>query len=390
MKKDMKKELNAPFVVRDWAKTREGHQTRVSALVDGHDMFFRSDLLHDSPERADGFLAVSLIPAMYMARPLDLSSMPPVSAGLLEQVDKIQNLWVCWNEYLTKIPVITREEATPPGKGNLTFFSGGVDAVHTAMSLGDQVGRMLLLNGFDFEMGEAEFAAAAARTRKLADLLGHELHTLDTNWIVHTRRERIARNTSLGAALAGMAHMIQPAQANIAATFSWPLMFPFATHPCLDPLWSSPGVKINHHGNDYSRLEKIAEIAKRPELLRDLWVCHEDPVKNCGKCKKCQRTIAMFKMADVDPLPFPQTSGGEVEKWLANVTEESDFLRETTCYAIASENQKLIDITRKGERAVLRRTLVRRLMRKLFPERATKGDKSMDLRPWGFGPRPEL
>lgn len=386
----MKKELKTPFVVNDWKKTREGHQTKVSATVDGHDMYFRSQLLHDSPERSDGFLAVSLIPAMYMARPLDMSSMPPVSAGLLEQVEKIQNLWICWNEYLTKVPVLVREEATPPGKDNLTFFSGGVDAVHTAMSLGDQVGRMLLLNGFDFEMGDDEFEAAAKRTRKLADLLGHELFTLETNWIVHTRRERIARNTSLGACMAAIAHMIQPAQANVAATFSWPLMFPFATHPCLDPLWSTPGVRINHHGNDHSRLEKISYIAKRPELLKHLWVCHEDPVSNCGKCKKCQRTIAMFKMAEVDTVPFPETQGNEIEKWLANVTEESDFLRETTCYAIASENPKLIEMASKGERAILRRTLMRRLMRKLFPEKAAKNDKLMDLRPWGFGPRPEL
>src|SRR5688572_27077084 len=89
--------LNAPLIVRDWSRTRVQGVPGVSASVDGFQVHFNGVALGNVPERADAFLAISLLPAMYHRRPLDLTALPRVSAGLLAGIEKVQEIFSCWN-----------------------------------------------------------------------------------------------------------------------------------------------------------------------------------------------------------------------------------------------------------------------------------------------------
>ncbi|MES2627221.1 MAG: hypothetical protein V4628_18185 [Pseudomonadota bacterium] len=383
---------NSPLIVRDWSRTRVKGAPGVSASVDGFQVNFNGSSLGNVPERSDVFLAISLLPAMYHNRPLDLTAMPPVSAGLLASIDKVQEIWSCWNPYLHRVPILAREEPTPSEGGAITFFSGGVDAVHSVLHLKEKAGQLVMINGFDFTMDNTAFAAVHKRLGKLAERLGHELLTIETNWIAMTRNQRIARSTSHGACLAGLAHLMHPAEANIASSFSWAALFPWGSHPLLDHHWSSDSVQISHVGNDSPRVEKIALIAQQPDLLKLLWVCFEDPVANCGKCPKCLRTRAMLSILDADTSAFPPSEGDALDPWLNMMAKGTElvYLNEVKEVAKRKNREDILPRLAKGERAALRRDVLRRLWRNLLPDLAKKQDDKLDLQPWGRGPRPEL
>lgn len=385
--------LNQPLVVDHWSKSLWAGETRVSARVDGYEVYFQGASLEDAPARADAFLAVTLLQAMQQNRVLDLSALPPVSSGLLARITEIQDIWCCWNPLLHRVQIRAVEAPTPPGTQNLTFFSGGVDAVHTAMSLGDKAGRLVFVNGFDFELDDAAFAASKERVERIAAQLGQKLLTVKTNWIAYTRSLQIARSTSHGTCLAAVAHLHNPPNAHIASSTSWLGLYPWGTHPFTDKLWGSDHIVFHHHGKNTTRPEKIAFIAKRPELLKHLWVCHDDPVRNCGKCKKCLRTHAALVMAGADTSAFPATQQDIVRTWLLEEStshSETAFLQEVLLAVQATGRQDLLNILAYSEKAVIRRSVMRRLWRRLLPGLASKRDKKTDLLPWGSGPRPDL
>lgn len=160
------------LTIKDWKKVQTGTDTRVSAMVDGFEVYFEGACLADAPERADAFLAVGLLQAMYQNRPLDLTALPPLSAGLLEHIYQMQDVWCCWNPRLHRIRIIATETETFAGSTNLTFFSGGVGAMYTALALGEKAGRLVFINGFDFDMSPAVCDGAHQRAVDIATLLG--------------------------------------------------------------------------------------------------------------------------------------------------------------------------------------------------------------------------
>src|SRR5690606_31296538 len=90
----------------------------------------------------------------------------------------------------------------------------------------------------------------------------------------------------------------------------------WGTHPLLDHLWSSDLTAIRHLGNDAFRAEKVAAIAARPELLDHLWVCHRDPLENCGICPKCSRTMAVLKVLGAPIRGFRAVDGDPITRYL--------------------------------------------------------------------------
>jgi hypothetical protein len=148
-------------------------------------------------------------------------------------------------------------------------------------------------------------------------------------------------------------------------------------------------VKIDHVGNGFTRIEKVADIARRPALLQLLKVCDISPTSNCGECGKCKRTLAMLKIVNADTPSFPTLSDDVIAMWLRLGVAEADFLYETSCYAKISGNNELLKILGPGNRAVLRGQVLCKLLATPLL-RSFKGKKQKTLSPWGFGPQPKL
>ncbi len=384
--------LNVPLVVRGWSRTPVRGVPGVSASIDGFHVYFNSNALINVPDRADPFLAVSLFLAMYQRRPLDLTALPPVSAGLLANVEEVQDIWCCWNPLLRRVPILAREEATPLGSGTITFFSGGVDAVHSVLRRGDQAGRLVTVNGIDFDMDDAAFSHVHQRLDKLANRLGCELLTIQTNWIDYNRKNKIACSASHSACLAAIAHLLHPSEAYIVSSHSWAALFPWGSHPLLDHHWSSEAVRLVHFGND-TRLEKIALIAQQPDLLKLMCVCSQDSLANCGKCSRCVQTRALLSVLNADLSAFPPAEGDPVDLWLQGSfygMTEAILVNELKDLAASEHRADLLNRLLRWERRALRRNVLRRLWRRLLPGMAEKRDDKVDITAWGRGPKPEF
>lgn len=86
-------------------------------------------------------------------------------------------------------------------------------------------------------------------------------------------------------------------------------LFPWGSHPLLDPLWSTEATRFIHHGAETARVEKAGVVARSEVAMRRLRVCWEnrDSAYNCGVCEKCLRTMinlqAHGRLTECETLP---------------------------------------------------------------------------------------
>jgi hypothetical protein len=102
--------------------------------------------------------------------------------------------------------------------------------------------------------------------------------------------------------------------ATIASSFDVPNLHCVASHPMLDPYFSSYDVRIRHDGAAFSRLEKTRLLAGWEVGLQHLHVCNLPQFYapghlNCGRCEKCIRTmLSLLALGALDKATaFPPT-----------------------------------------------------------------------------------
>ncbi len=110
-----------------------------------------------------------------------------------------------------------------------------------------------------------------------------------------------------GAAFAAIGHLLAPAfeRLYIASSVHYTDLFPWGSHPLLDPLWSSEVLEFVHHGCGARRIEKVEFLSGFDAALSNLRVCHWlhrlefDPAgaHNRGRCEKCIRTMINLEVA---------------------------------------------------------------------------------------------
>jgi hypothetical protein len=368
--------------------------TTVAAHLDDFEVWFTGASLANAPERGDAFLAIGLLPAMVAGRTLDLEDLPPVSAPLLDATQQIQEIWTTWNRALHRVEVRATPApiAAPVGDRTATFFSGGVDAVHTVLEAGRPGEELVYINGFDFDATAAQRAAVVARLERLVPLLEGRLSLIDTNWIRYTRHLDIARSIAHGGCLMAVAHLLAPRRMTIAASYTWDHLTPWGSHPLLDPLWSSDLTAIRHWGTDALRTEKVARIAAHPELMAAVTVCHHDPVHNCGHCSKCVRTLAVLHLigAATDGFVAPVTD--PVHQFLQSTRRGAEYAFLHQFEQLAEERQAPAQVRREiraVQRSIARHQALRRLRTLLAPGLERRAVMADALRPWGRGPIPD-
>jgi hypothetical protein len=103
--------------------------------------------------------------------------------------------------------------------------------------------------------------------------------------------------------LASIALLLAPQfrRVYIPSSHSYAQLFPWGSHPLLDPLWSIEGTEIVHDGCEASRVEKVKYLASCDVAIKHLRVCWENRngAYNCGQCEKCLRTMVSLRIAGV-------------------------------------------------------------------------------------------
>jgi hypothetical protein len=193
------------------------------------------------------------------------------------------------------------------------FMSGGVDSL-TTLYLNRQdfplqhpasIQDCLFIAGLgigDRDAYEDSVNAIEQDSVFLSELAEREKFTLipvNTNFSQLLKSKSLFTYETGGAWLAAVAHVFPDrfSKVNISSCYAIPELYPYGTHPLLDPNYSSAAISVHHEGCRLTRLEKVGVIAGWDFGLSCLRTCHFLPehhksnTLNCGRCDKCIRTM---------------------------------------------------------------------------------------------------
>lgn len=277
-------------------------------------------------DRADAFVALCLLPAMKLGVPL--VSEAPVSQTLLEDgVPKIQRIYRLWREdqWNEAYPEFHRIDVVADSIDDLDpvaavgcFYSGGVDSSFSLVEAQDEITDLIFIRHFETVFEPAADRQAIEGVSRVAEGRGKRLIVANTN-AKTVFGGLVSWHHYHGGFLAAIALLYQDhlSKVHVPSSYSIRRLRPWGSHPLVDPLWSTGGLRIEHDRVDVSRLEKTAAIADEPLLMQNLRVCWQ-PVHNCGMCPKCVRTRMALQVLDKYemgyPFECPPIQPGELEK----------------------------------------------------------------------------
>lgn len=256
--------------------------------------------------RGDAFLAVALLPAMPAGEALEVAPDAPSSGKLLAGIDRLQDIYHCWNPVFKKVAVRASVAApSPSNHGTASFFSGGVDGTYTALKHAE-ITHLVLINGFDLFLEPAAFAEAVERNRRFAEGLGKTLLPVETNFLDFNDRFGVSRALSHTSCLGSVALALAFPRTYIASSRTYRHLIPAGSDPLTDPLWSSEATEIIHDGAEASRREKTRKIFECRAVPGNVRVCWHDPNRNCGRCEKRLRTRMILRALGVSSPAFEE------------------------------------------------------------------------------------
>jgi hypothetical protein len=275
------------------------HSAEIMVGAQRHSVWYRTS----APVTGDvePFLVASLFAAMRTGLPLHTDE--PVSPLLLDNLQQIQEIFHGWDRSLSIVPVEApaKQDKDVLASGIGCFFSGGVDSFYSTLKHSGKITALIFVHGFDIPLNAASLRATARESlRGAAAQLGLPLLEIETN-LRSLADQYLHWGFSHGAALASIALILSShlGRVYIPASFTYADLFPWGSHPLVDPLWSTERVTLVHDGCEATRVEKIASVARHEVALRHLRVCCENQgnTYNCCKCEKCLRTMIGLRLA---------------------------------------------------------------------------------------------
>ncbi len=325
----------------------------------------------------DAFVMLALIPSMERGEPLVVDERIPVSASLVRRLRTYQEIYVQWFPHLSLIPIEApnTEVPTPAAASRVgCFFSGGVDSVYSVVRNQDDITDLVLCRGLDIPFNEVErWEQTVAAVQGFADSVGKRLLLLESD---AKARFRSPHTDNHGAVLISSGIPIGFQRLIVPASYTYNSLFPWGSHPLLDPLLSTDATEVEHDGAQ-SRTHKTRMIASSPTALAQLRVCNSFAKFNCGTCEKCLRTMTVLSMLGVRSEMLPEMdvktlSRLKLEKPNTVVfwTENLDMAREL---GRADFEQAIADLLRRYKR----REKLREIDRQFLGEAGIKTFRSL-------------
>jgi hypothetical protein len=259
-----------------------------------------------SPNNGDPFLAALLVPAMTLGERLEIPA--PVSPAILRALPEIQDILHCFDPRQARIEVAApiRDEPLPRNdemQRTGLFFSLGVDSFYSLLENerdhprdAKTITHLITVHCMEVwhEAWDERFPPTfLANSQRVAAAFGKTLTPVTTNLRAMTD-DLALWPMSHGGGLASIALALGTffGTVHIAATTTYDKLFPWGSHPVLDPLWSTEDVRFVHDGCEMDRIDKTRIVAASPLALETLQVCPGYTAEyNCGRCAKCLRTM---------------------------------------------------------------------------------------------------
>jgi hypothetical protein len=289
--------MNQELVIKNPRFQATSQGTRVAIRLEtprgSFELFYE---INGSSVAQDATACLAGLLPLAMRNHWDLTSDAPVSEKLLQALQTIQGIYRLWDKSTQHINVhaLKTVACPPPGpREAASFFSGGVDAWYTALKNRDTVKNLIFITGFDIPLDNADLGTRILEQIRLsARETGRHLIEVRTN-LREFSDQFMPWGLYHGAALASVGLWLAPRchTVLIPATHHYGDIFPWGSHPLLDPLWSTELVQLANDGCEATRFMKMALLAKHPEAVRRLRVCYNNRKKfyNCGRCEKCLR-----------------------------------------------------------------------------------------------------
>ncbi|MBP8270346.1 MAG: hypothetical protein KAX42_00590 [Sphaerotilus sp.] len=319
--------------------TATGDYQQLTASVDGEQIWFRFPIDIPLIASADAFLPVALLEAMVrgvavsVAAPMTVSSR--LSAGLLT----FQAILTTWNdEDLQRVPLRAEPAiAIPANDWVVSCYSGGIDSSYTYCCWRNEITHLLLVQGFDTDSDEATWKRNVASRRAFAESEGKRLIPVSSNLRAFVLRRKLSWSVLHGSILGAIGISLRPKRLVIPSSFTYSELFPWGSHPLLDPCWATEATEVVHHGLDAGRSGKTALVATFQNALDNLQVCWRGVDQNCGNCPKCTRTALALHILGKSSRSLPAYSGVQQLRWLkpsntASLTFTEDLIEFCTLH----------------------------------------------------------
>jgi hypothetical protein len=271
------------------------------------------------------FLVAAIMPALWYGETrvvVEGEICPELRAGLMTAMSVIHH-WYRLPHELVRIEAKTSmHPAGLPERAGF-FFTGGIDSLATLR--GNRLDFALHHPGA-FKDGLVIFGLEVDTTQAFEHVVKHLsglAQQADLTVIPVYTNERYLeadwdfwRDVSEGAVLAAAAHALgrRLTAATIASSYDIPNLPYLASHPMLDPFYSSYDVRIRHDGAALSRFEKTRLLVGWDLGLQHIRVCNQTAQYqadrlNCGQCEKCLRTmLALLAVGALEKTAaFPST-----------------------------------------------------------------------------------
>lgn len=262
---------------------------------------------------ANPFVAALLLTAMRLGAKLKVEG--AISRKIRTGINKFMEIMHQWRPLFYKPVKIEAAEITETfraGRSVGSFFSGGVDSFYTLLknensdcAASEKTEYLIFVRGFDIRLDcqNELYREALRRVDAAGAALGKKVIQVSTN--IRKMNDHLVpwdwfhgqAMMSVALGLDGLLRKIY-----IPSTHTYQDLFPWGSHPLLDPLWATESLEVVHDGCEATRVEKIIEeIANSQVALDNLRVCCENRYErfNCGVCEKCVRTMVNLEVAGV-------------------------------------------------------------------------------------------
>lgn len=303
--------------------SHDGHRIDLEVRLgeEHHQIFFSSQnaVLHYD---LDSLLAFSL--PVCMVKRADWLPEGELNKQIWENLPGIMDFIQAWKPrlYRPKLPNITPvDRSANHSSGVGLFFTGGVDSFFTLYKYFDQITHLVYIHGLEMSLDKRHMRQEISQMlHRVGQESGKNIIEIETNLRKFTFNYA-SRQVTHGFELAGIAYLLQNyfREVWIANGVTYDQMRPSSLHPDSTPLLQSHVMGILFDGQDLTRLEKTAILARGTEYLSEkpkdfvevtqeqsklametLRICNENrgDAYNCGTCPKCLRTMIDLRMVN--------------------------------------------------------------------------------------------